>query len=165
MPLLRIEIKRGRDGPATLSCVRPDGSRTWHHVHPFFPGHDLLHFALETTLGFAHAFYGLIAQGWDLSTFEDREARARMGAEAIWAEGMVGLFDQERGGGRRWSAGEFNDAIRLECEMAGLPPCRPVTDAELDAVRARHRELLNQWSDTPPGGVLALEFQPAGVTA
>src|SRR5574341_775530 len=31
-----IQLKKGRDGPSTLTCVRADGSRTWGKEHPFF---------------------------------------------------------------------------------------------------------------------------------
>ena len=36
-----IQLKKGRDGPATLACVRADGTRSWGKEHPFFPVHDL----------------------------------------------------------------------------------------------------------------------------
>lgn len=46
-----IQLKKGRDGPSTLACVRSDGSRTWGKEHPFFPLHDLTHCAVESVLG------------------------------------------------------------------------------------------------------------------
>lgn len=39
-----IQLKKGRDGPSTLACVRADGSRTWGKEHSFFPLHDLTRF-------------------------------------------------------------------------------------------------------------------------
>lgn len=48
---MRVHIKKGRDGRPTLTCIRADGSRTWSRVHPFFPLHDLTHYAVESVLG------------------------------------------------------------------------------------------------------------------
>jgi hypothetical protein len=49
-----IQLKKGRDAPATLACVRDDGTRTWGKEHPFFPVHDLTHCAVESVLGLDH---------------------------------------------------------------------------------------------------------------
>ena len=65
-----IQLKKGRDGPATLACVRVDGTRTWGKEHPFFPVHDITHCAVESVLGYDQAFFGLIAAGWDIDDFE-----------------------------------------------------------------------------------------------
>ena len=63
MPDLVIRIKKKTDGSAALSCTRADGSVTWQRqdgkLGLFFPLHDLTHYAVETTLGFSRAFYGL----------------------------------------------------------------------------------------------------------
>lgn len=158
MPTMHVQLKKGRDGPPALSCVRPDGSRTWSQVHPFIPGHDLLHLALETTLGVSGGFFGLIASGWELADFAAPRASARMGNEASWVESMVGLLDQERAGGPKWSAAEFNAAMVLTCSTRGVGGCPDVTDAQLDMVRRRHRDLLEQWAGVPPGGSLETEF-------
>jgi len=90
---MRVEIKKGRDSRPTLVCVRADGSRTWSRVHPFFPLHDLTHYAVESVLGLTEAFFGLVASGWALEAFADRATRARLPAEAVWAEHVVGLLD------------------------------------------------------------------------
>ncbi len=52
-----IQLKKGRDGPATLACVRSDGTRTWGKEHPFFPVHDITHCVVESVLGFDQAFF------------------------------------------------------------------------------------------------------------
>ena len=70
-----IRLKRVRDG-VVLTCVRggEGGSvsvqRTGHGG--FFALHDLKHHAVETTLGFRRAFFGLMAEGWSFETFGDR---------------------------------------------------------------------------------------------
>jgi len=67
---LRVRFSKRSDGVVTLQCVRKDGSVTWqrHDKHGvFFSFHDLSHFAVETVLGFRQGFYGLLADGWDIT--------------------------------------------------------------------------------------------------
>src|SRR5712691_8174 len=108
---MMIQLKKGRDGPSTLVCVRPDGTRAWRKVHPFFPVHNLTHCAVESVLGFEEAFFGLVASGWSIDEFEARGAAARLPVEALWAENIAGLFDLERGQNRLFAAGEFTAAL------------------------------------------------------
>ncbi|MDF2775439.1 MAG: hypothetical protein K0S86_4940, partial [Geminicoccaceae bacterium] len=71
--VLRIRIKKNADGSAALTCIRADGSVTWQRQEGaqgrFFPRHDLTHFAVETTLGHRRGFYGLVAEGWNITDF------------------------------------------------------------------------------------------------
>src|SRR4051812_18986744 len=95
-----VRIKKKTDGGAALSCERADGSVTWQRQDgrhgAFFPLHDLTHFAVESVLGFGDAFYGLLAQGWDISRFEMPGASKTLPLEASIAELLVGFFDVER---------------------------------------------------------------------
>src|SRR2546425_11960014 len=140
-----IQLKKGRDGPPNLTCVRTDGTRTWGKVHPFFPVHDLTHCAVETVLGLDQAFFGLIAAGWSIDDFGVREIRERMGPEALWAECIVGLFDRERGAGDTSTAQEFNETLAASLHGLRVPPFRPLTDGELTRVREL-RDML-AWRD------------------
>jgi hypothetical protein len=156
--MLRIRIKKAKDGPPVLTCVRADGSRTWSRVHVFFPTHDLLHCVVESTLGLEKAFFGLVAEGWAIDDFATPRASERMGDEAAWGEGIVGLLDQERASGRAWPAEEFNLALRSEFAGSGRPMFRPVTDSELELIRQRHQDLLFRWRTLPQGDTLEIEF-------
>jgi hypothetical protein len=104
---MKIELKKGKDGPSTLACVRLDGTRTWAKLHPFFPRHDLTHCAVESVLGFDSAFFGLVAAGWALGDFGQRGASGRLPTEARWAESLAGLLDREQAAGRIWSTAVF----------------------------------------------------------
>src|SRR6059058_3092224 len=68
-----IRFKRHPDGSASLTCVRGDGTSTWQRQQGqlglVFPPHDLTHYAVETTLGYRHGFYGLIEDGWNIEDF------------------------------------------------------------------------------------------------
>ena len=58
--------------------MRDDGTRTWGKLHPFFPEHDLTHFAVEGVLGLTEAFFGLVRSGWQLDDFSTPGLRARL---------------------------------------------------------------------------------------
>ena len=109
-----IRLKKVRDG-VVLTCLRDQTSvavqRTGHGG--FFALHDLMHFAVEITLGFRHAFFGLMSESWDFETFGDKTDRRykSMSEEADLAERLVGCRSEERRVGKectswcrsRWS--------------------------------------------------------------
>ena len=152
---MRIQLKKGRDGPSTLACVRADGSRTWAKEHPFFPLHDLTHCAVESVLGFEEAFFGLIARGWEIDDFAKPGASGRLPGEAILAEHIVGVLDRERALPQPMSAAEVNTAV-----ATSLPRdlFQPLTDAQLEAMRALWGDLAARWRGLPPGATMAIPF-------
>jgi hypothetical protein len=158
---MRIQLKKGRDGPSTLACVRADGSRTWAKEHPFFPLHDLTHCAVESVLGFEEAFFGLLARGWEIDDFASPGASARLPREAILAEHIVGVLDRERALAQPMSADEVNIAVAASLPLEVL---QPITDAQLEATRALWRELATRWHGLPPGATLEITF-PAHAAA
>ncbi|MEO6878234.1 MAG: hypothetical protein ABI205_07125, partial [Gemmatimonadaceae bacterium] len=70
MPDLLVRFKKKSDGSAALQCTRADGTVTWQRqegeLGQFFPLHDMTHLAVESVLGLRRAFYGLVAEGWDI---------------------------------------------------------------------------------------------------
>lgn len=157
-----VQLKNGRDSRPTLVCVRADGSRTWTKVHPFFPIHDLTHYAVESVLGFTEAFFGLIASGWDIEAFGTRGAASSMPEEALWAEHVVGIFDLERGMNRSLSTEDFNKAVEESFAGKRTRPFRSLTDAELAAIRALRSELARRWWGLAAGETLELPFPAVG---
>ena len=160
-----IQLKKGRDGPSTLTCVRADGTRTWNKLHPFFPVHDLTHCAVESVFGFDQAFFGLVAAGRGIDDFAEPGAATRLPTEALWAENMVGLFDLERANGEPFKAAEFNEALTLSMRQQGTEPFRPVGDDELVRVRELSDTLVGRWHALPAGDTLAVPFPAAAVHA
>ena len=154
--VLLVHLKTGRDGPSTLSCTRADGTSTWGKLHPFFPVHDLTHYAVESLLGLSHAFFGLIAAGWELDDFAGPGAAARLPAEALWAEHLVGLLDRERASGRLLSAVEVRET--LSAALAGRAPQPSIDEATLDAIRSLRDRLEQRWHALAPGDTLRLEL-------
>ena len=165
---LHIRLKRHADGSASLTCTRRDGSVTWQRLHGptaiVMPVHDLTHFAVESTLGFHHGFYGLLADGWEITDFANPWPRGPIPEEALVVELIVGFFDAERRQGEVMTAEAFavQSAQYVASRVAvgkripeGLPR---FTDDELDRIRARRDELLSRWAAVPVAGALDLEF-------
>ena len=163
MPDLSIRIKKKTDGAAALSCTRADGSTTWQRqegqLGRFFPLHDLTHYAVESVLGFKRGFYGLLAEGWDITRFNEPGASKQLPEEAGLAEVLVGFFDVERATGTRATAEDFNWKIRTYYDEHGTPtPTFRMTDDQLDRIRALRADLFSRWHAVQPGDSLELNF-------
>jgi hypothetical protein len=163
MPDLSIRIEKKTDGSAALSCTRADGSTTWQRqdgqLGRFFPLHDLTHYAVETVLAFKHGFYGLLAEGWDITRFNEPGVSKQLPEDAGLAELLVGFFDVERATGTRATAEDFNWKIRTYCDEHGTPtPTFRMTDAQLDRIRAVRADLFARWHAVQPGDALELSF-------
>jgi hypothetical protein len=160
MPTLTVRIKRQPDASASLTCTRADATTSWQRQRGgyalVFPSHDLTHFAVETTLGYAQGFYGLIADGWDIGDFAAPWPRGPIPHEALEAE---------RRDSGAWTAAELDaHAERYVAAQRALHPGRAIgepphlTDAQIERVRGARDELLRKWSEVTPGGALELRF-------
>ncbi|MGH7618331.1 MAG: hypothetical protein ACREPM_13995 [Gemmatimonadaceae bacterium] len=163
MPELTIRIKKKTDGNSALTCVRADGSTTWQRQEgsqgAFFPMHDLTHYSVESVLGFRRAFYGLVSEGWDLSSFEEPNTKERITEEAHLAEVIVGFFDVERATQVVSSADDFNWKIQSYWQNNELPPIAfRMTDDALGRIRAVRADLFAAWRSLPAGETLTLRF-------
>src|SRR6185295_13549449 len=100
-------------GTPVLTCTRDDGTSTYSKsAHgPFFGPHDLMHYAVETTLGFRDSFFGLIARGRTIASFNEPGAAANLPPEAILTEHIVNLLQQEQASGAIARADEFNQTL------------------------------------------------------
>jgi hypothetical protein len=161
-PALTIALTRRPDGAVVFSLRRANGTTTWQkRVGPtaeFFAVHDLTHYAVETELRFQRAFYGLVAEGWELTDFGRPWPRGPMPPDALPAEVIVGCFDAARAAGERLTAEACNASAAAYFANAGVPSPVSVTDEGLDRVRARLSELVWKWQALPPGATMELEF-------
>jgi hypothetical protein len=163
MPDLTIRIKKKTDGSAALSCTRADGTVTWQRqdgqLGRFFPLHDLTHYCVETVLGFDRAFYGLLAEGWDISDFGKPENKAQVLGEAQLAEVIVGMFDLERATGERGDADDLATKITSYFDSRNLPrPGIVITQSQIEEVRALRSRLSERWRALPAGEAMEVEF-------
>lgn len=160
---MKIRIEKRADGGCILSCTRADGSVTWQRQRGknavFFPLHDLTHYAVETTLGHDHGFYGLVADGWDITDFGSPWPRGPMPEEAVMSELIVGFLDAERAGGVQWTAADLNEKAKLYHAQHGRTVrWTALTDEELTRVRAAARELIARWRALDSGQAIELLF-------
>lgn len=160
MTALQITLKKISAERASLHCRRADGTETWSRVHPFYPTHDLSHFAVETALGLRQGFFGLIAGGWDLDDFIQKQVAAKLPVEAFWAECAVGVTELLGRDGPPPLA-EWSAALAESVAGQKLPPFRAVTGAEYDHLNTLRADLLSQWGVLPVGGTLTLTFEGA----
>src|SRR5215212_10875200 len=119
-----IRLAKGKNGkPPTLTCVRDDGSSTWQRSTDYFAHHDLIHYAVETTLGYQEAFLGLVAAGKDLDAFGTRNGvKDVYTLQEGWAEALVGLLQLPAGaGGAPSSDQELLDQLAAICTEGGIP--------------------------------------------
>ncbi len=160
MPALRILLTKHADGSVVLKCIRADGSVTWQRQRQrsaaFFPLHDLTHFAVESELGIRRAFYGLIAEGWEIEDTTGKGARGALPPEALVVERLVGALDLERAGSVTWTAQALDAHANGDSPSSRRTLPRPITDDDLARIRSRLHTLLGQWAALPPGESLEL---------
>ena len=160
---LRIQIKKSQDA-TSLTCIRPDGTVTWHrHLGSqagFFPRHDLTHYAVETVLSQLQGFYSLVAEGWDLSDFGTPSPRGRVPAEADSVEAIVGFLDLERSSGNIASVDELNSYLASRGEEQKWPAPLTVSETDLEQIRRVRADLFARWDALSAGETLELSFTP-----
>ena len=152
--LLTIELKKGKDGPSSMACIRTDGTRTWARLHPFFPTHDLTHCAVESVLGMTEAFFGLISSGWAIDDFAQPGTSRRLPVQALWAEHLVGLLEHRIAN----EAKSLNIAWQsvLVASSSSLPP--PLTDEALSRIVRIREQLGVVWQYLLLGETLRIAF-------
>ncbi|MBA3657043.1 MAG: hypothetical protein H0W69_06810 [Gemmatimonadaceae bacterium] len=181
MPNLRILFAKATDPSArdVLTCIREDGTRTWSKLHAAFPIHDITHFAVESELRAANGFFGLLAQGWDITDFGLPDKRALMPLEALWVEHVVGVIwreyvTSESGSYDAFSAtldstiSSFRENLDRNTRRQGPRASyseadkevlnRRVSDEQRSSIMARIGELAAAWVQTPRGQILELAF-------
>ena len=166
---MQIRLKKTSAG-VTLACVGDDGraavQRTGHRG--FFAYHDLLHYAVETTLGLHEAFFGLMAAGWSFENFTRRDDPnyRPLPHEAQFAEHLVGLLSlrlkdlaSPDPDVRALLAEELNHDLTAAGHKSDFAP-RPLTAADLGAIHETYDHLLQRWSALAVGDHLELSFPP-----
>jgi hypothetical protein len=108
-------------------------------------------------LGHRRGFYGLVAEGWNLTDFGAPWPRGRIPSEALLSETIVGLLDLERATGERVSAADVNARLAEVCAENNIQ-AREIADAQLDGIRRKRAELFAEWDAVEPGHALELSF-------
>src|SRR5690349_18393222 len=158
---LTIRFKRHPDGTASLTCIRRDGSSTWQRQRGslglVFPPHDLTHYAVETTLGYRHGFYGLIADGWNIEDFAKPWPKGAIPAEAQEVELIVGFFDTQRRSFGEMTDADFNEhaeryvVARRATHPDSLGVAPRLTPAQIESVLQCRADVFSRWGRLGPG--------------
>jgi hypothetical protein len=161
--VLTVLLKKKADGSAALSCRRADGSVTWQRQDGaqgrFFPLHDLTHFAVEAELEYTQGFFGLVAEGWDITDFGRPWPRGELPPQALLAELVVGFLDGERASGTTWSIHDLRAGMAGYAAQSGRSIDLGLRETDLDRIRERRGQLFAQWAALGPGETLELTFQ------
>lgn len=166
---MTLRMKRLEDG-VVLTCLRagmpPAIQRS--RYGGFFAMHDLLHYAVETTMGFERAFLGLLAEGWSFETFGNRDdARYQtLPDEAVLVEHVVDVLSRRLAEGARhdpelevlW-ADEVNAELATVLAAAKRSAFR-FSAGQLSAIGRCFDGLAQRWAEVPVGGHMELVFPP-----
>ncbi len=123
----------------------------------------MAHYAVETTLGFKNAFYGLVAKGNNIEDFElPRDKRPEevmpdnLPNEALVTEHLVNLI---------MTKAQTNDmhfdiltALNAILEEKNLNFPRNLTKERMNEMWTLFQNLLQQWHMLPRGETMELEF-------
>lgn len=155
---LTIQFKKEENQQATFQCIRKDGSVTTQNLDESLIGHDLMHIAVETTLGLKHSFLSLLANGMDIQDFElsEEERGTALPLEAIQTEFIVGFLQSERYNGIQFE--DFNEVIAASCALKAIEAPAPISDAQLAQIKSIAQSLRKEWSNIRPGETLELSF-------
>jgi len=124
----------------------------------FFVLHDLAHYAVETTLGYRNAFYGMLESGVNISDFElpKNQRPFALTPEAINAEFVVNLImTQYRDG----ISGDFNELLK-EAYSYNAPHLQPpvISLGIVEKMRNDFNSVKARWDQLPDGQTLVLNF-------
>lgn len=155
---MRILLTKVSDRRHLLAIARSDGSReTAELVTREALFHDLLHYAVESTLPTQGGFWGTLASGKTMADLNDRtgESVKEYAATLYLAERIVGVMSSvvtlpvdQAFAKLRW----FSEAQRQE-------PPEWCTERFVAAVCERMRRLQGKWKATPYGESMEIDWE------
>lgn len=155
---MKIIIKKKASNKHTISYIREGFEDYWIEADDFLVLHDLCHYAIETTLQYKNAFWGLIKKGINPGVFENKETRDALALtnETWYAEHLANLLLIE------FTQGKFEDInAMLEQSLRQQNPSIPTIQfsiVELDTIRALLHQLIDDWQAVNEGDYLSLDF-------
>jgi hypothetical protein len=141
-----------------ISYKRKGKADFWMEADEFFVLHDLSHYAIETTLKYTTAFWGLIKEGINPDIFENKALRDKLtlSNEAWYTECMANLFLMEL------SQGGFENIENLIDDSLGQTnpeiPAIKLTSVEIDNIRITFTSLVTKWKSLNSKDSLLLKF-------
>jgi hypothetical protein len=148
---MRIAFHRSGESHDRIYVNRDDGSELGWRWPAGGPPHDLMHYAVETELGLADGFWGLVATGANFN-FATAHAQVDPATRTLSDEQVAGLIRAEA-------------IVSAATTAATVPDFAPEAPDGWDAtelVRARAAALrwLNRWRALPAGDTLVVDYPP-----
>ncbi|MEM1221079.1 MAG: hypothetical protein AAGH79_19315 [Bacteroidota bacterium] len=161
---LVLRFHKKSPSQSVLTVIRADGTITWSKLYPGMEVHDLAHYAIETELSLSDAFYGLLADGYDIQDFElPRDQRpvalipANLPLVSLQVEYFVNLLLTELQHGSPIT--DFIEQLSKMLAEAKLPPLVSLDEPILDEIRKQLRVLLIRWKAVSLGEAMELGLQ------
>jgi hypothetical protein len=144
-----------------LRCIRSNGSETSTLMprQGVLP-HDLIHYVVENTLGYDHAFFGLVAKGADISFAMAQShdiANQAVACQATHAEAIVESLQAQLWSGN-FDIDMFLAGLAGACEMRSQPvPDLSRVDVKSE-LYAGVMSLAQHWQQLPFHDSIELEM-------
>jgi hypothetical protein len=169
---MRITITKG-EREDSVEAVRADGSSvrsSFPHKGPI--PHDAVHFYVESSLGIADAFWGMVAAGRHP---EEVAAIAKEGGHAsakratvpeasvvrlVQAERAVECFEADLWSGGASSPQTIRETIEAGCAHSLVPPI-DLSDQAIASIRFYLADLMRHWRSAPLGERVVLDWASA----
>lgn len=158
---MQILLTKISDQRHALELVRTDGSReTIELVTREALFHDLLHYAVESTLRTQRGFWGTLASGKTMADLNDRtgEAVKENAATLYRVEGIVGAMSNVVA----MPVDRAFAKLRWFSETQGQEPPEWCTESFVAEVSERMRRLQGQWKATPYGESMKIVWAEIG---
>ncbi len=155
---MEISFTRKAHNKHVISCKRNDGSVTWMQCDNFFVHHDLMHYAVETTMDYKNAFYGMLDSGINISDFESPKEKRNFNynPQALLAETLVGMISTEL------SQGNFENMQEMirDIYKTNYPDTKPpeINAESVDQIKQKYHQLVLDWMKLSPEEKLVLQF-------
>ncbi len=143
----------------SLAVIRQDGSISEVSLESGHIQHDLMHYAVETSLQIRGGFLDLVMGGRAISDFDAPESEWDfvLPNETAHVEIYVGLLQLELWNNQHHE--DFSIAIQTLCHEQGLDMPRPIGVAKLQEIRERYTEINGAFENLAPGESLELDFE------
>jgi hypothetical protein len=156
---MEIRFLKKENDRHVITCTRKDGTSTWMNLDSFFLRHDLLHYAVETTMQFKSAFYGMIANGISITDFElpKEQRNIEFSEEALLAEHIVNLIMVES---REGKFDDFDTKLRESLNQNKyFLNVALLTGEQPELIHAKYDLLIQQWNSLRTGENITLHFE------
>jgi hypothetical protein len=155
---MKVEIQKNSGSKNTIRFITKEEGIEWAYGDDFMILHDLSHYAIEKTLGYTTAFFGLIKSGVKIKDFNDKATRDKMHLtnDAWYAEGLANLILIE------YTQGQFENFNEVfKSTLSKTNPNTPflaINELDIKKTRILFTDLVKKWKLLTEKETMELEF-------